>query len=46
MGLLLLRERDTRLIKKIGFSKVQILKNVLNDNNFTSSSEMFIIAVK
>lgn len=34
------------LLKKIGFSEVQILKNVLSDNNFTSGSEMFVVAVK
>lgn len=34
------------LLKRIGFRDVRISKGLLGDNNFTSGSEMFIVAVK
>ena len=36
----------TDLLKKIGFREISIHKNLLGKNNFTSSSEMFIVAEK
>lgn len=34
------------LLKRMGFREVRISKRLLGDNNFTSGSEMFIVAVK
>lgn len=39
-------EEITAVLKNAGFSKVSITKNLLGKNNFTSSSEMFIVAEK
>lgn len=39
-------EEITKVLKKIGFRKVTIHKDILNSNNFTSDSEMFIVAEK
>lgn len=36
----------TDVLKNAGFRKVSIYKNLLGKNNFTSSSEMFIVAEK
>ncbi len=36
----------TELLQKVGFHKISIYKNLLGKNNFTSSSEMFIVAEK
>ncbi|MCD7974160.1 MAG: class I SAM-dependent methyltransferase [Candidatus Azobacteroides sp.] len=39
-------EEITAVLHKTGFRKVTIHKNILNGNNFTSGSEMFIVAKK
>ena len=39
-------EEITSILKNIGFRKISIHKNLLDDNKFTSSSEMFIVAEK
>lgn len=36
----------TGVLKNIGFTEVTIYPNILNTNNFTSNSEMFIVAKK
>lgn len=40
------RDEITTTLKHIGFSQVAIHNNILADNNFTSNSEMFIVARK
>lgn len=39
-------EEITIILKKTGFSKVTIYKNILENNSFTSNSEMFVVAEK
>jgi len=39
-------EEITIILKDIGFKSVSIHKDILGDNNFTSNSEMFIVAKK
>lgn len=39
-------EEITSVLKNIGFSAVSIHKNILKGNNFTSDSEMFVVATK
>jgi SAM-dependent methyltransferase len=39
-------EEITLVLKNAGFRKVTIHKNILKDNNFTSNSEMFVVARK
>lgn len=36
----------TNIIKSIGFGTVAVYKNMLESNNFTSDSEMFVVATK
>lgn len=40
------QEEITEVVKRAGFSEVTIHTDILDDNNFTSSSEMFIVAKK
>lgn len=40
------KEEITTVLKQTGFSKVTIHRNLLDDNNFTSNSEMFVVAEK
>lgn len=35
-----------KILKNIGFKRINIIKNLLSTNNFTSNSEMFIVAKK
>lgn len=39
-------EEITGILEKVGFSQISIYKNLLDKNNFTSNSEMFIVAKK
>lgn len=39
-------EEIIQVLQDIGFRKVTIHKNILDDNNFTSDSEMFVVAEK
>ncbi len=36
----------TAVLKRAGFQQVEIHHNLLDDNNFTSNSEMFVVATK
>lgn len=36
----------TTILQNTGFRKVSVYKNILNSNNFTSGSEMFVVAEK
>ena len=36
----------TTILQDTGFRKVSVYKNILNSNNFTSGSEMFVVAEK
>lgn len=40
------QQEITEVVKRAGFSKVTLYTDILGDNNFTSSSEMFIVAQK
>ena len=39
-------EDIAKLLKKVGFKEVAIYHNILEDNNFTSNTEMFVVAKK
>lgn len=39
-------EEISQVLQDTGFRKVSIHKNILDDNNFTSNSEMFVVAEK
>jgi len=39
-------EEITSILKKVGFRKISIYKELLGKNNFTSSCEIFIVAEK